>query len=212
MYGEVFQDELDARREGLGFPNEVFETGSDGASYLSNNIYEECAGDDELFAIGFKLFYMQAREPGARTAWRYLMHHRNLRIVHLTRDNLLEAFVSFVEARASGRWLSEVDKLLRGAPMHVDTDECLAFLDQIYSYRGWANQAFCQHQVFELSYERHLIADFGSAMTQVQKFLGVPPLRLPVLLRKQGTAPIETRVINFDEVRRALRHTIHAIK
>jgi LPS sulfotransferase NodH len=210
VYGELFQDEPEARRTGYGARRgTMYETGTDGASFLADTIFRE-NDDPETLATGFKLFYTQGRTPGARSAWGYLIGRKDLRVIHLTRDSGLRAFVSLCEAEASGRWLVEpADTPPAGAPIHIDPQRCLAFLDSLYAYREWVRRAFAAHERLELSYERHLVADFDTALADVQTFLGVPALRLPALLRRQGTRPLEERISNYGEIRDLLRRTIH---
>jgi len=161
--------------------------------------------------VGFKLFYLQARDPFARSAWTYLTGRTDLRVIHLTRDDALDTFISLSEAETTGRWVVEAAEMPpAGAPIRIDPQKCLEFLDCTYAYREWARRAFRAQDVLELSYERHLVADFSAALVDVQTFLGVPPLPLPALLRKQGFRPIDERISNLKEIRDLLRHTIHA--
>jgi LPS sulfotransferase NodH len=209
VYGEIFQTEEEERRNAFGGLAEMYETGTDGASYLANVIFRT-RDDPEILAVGFKLFYLQAAEPHARSAWRYLLERTDVRIIHLTRDRAVDAFVSLCEAEQTGRWHVELDETASpGAPIRLDPERCLAFLDSVYSYREWVRRAFHAHEVFELSYER-LDATFSAALFDVQTFLGVPPEPLPALLRKQGVRPLEERVSNFKEITALLRRTIHA--
>lgn len=209
VYGELFQDELEDRRDGFGAAGEVYENGMDGASFLANTIFR-MRDDPEVLAVGFKLFYEQAHEPGARSAWRYLIDRTDVRVIHLTRDSALHTFVSLSEAKVSGRWHVELDEAApASAPIRIDPEKCLAFLDNLYAYREWTRRAFQAHELLELSYER-LDADFNAALFDVQTFLGVPPVPLPALLRKQGVRPLEARISNFEEITALLRRTIHA--
>jgi LPS sulfotransferase NodH len=208
-YGELFQDEPDARRRAFRGAHVYYETDADGAAFLSDTIFHD-DGDADTVAVGFKLFYTQARARGARSAWRYLLGRTDLCVIHLTRDNLLDAFVSLREAEASGRWhvgLGETPPA--GAAIHVDPGDCLRFLDCVSAHRAWVRRAFQSHALLELSYERHLAADFDRTMAQVQGFLGVPPKPLPILSRKQSSGPLETRVSNYHELKDRLRLTIH---
>ncbi|GMT99599.1 hypothetical protein KH5H1_37190 [Corallococcus caeni] len=209
VYGELFQEELEERRNGFGAADGVYEPSMDGASFLAERIFRR-RDDPDLLAVGFKLFYLQAREPQARSAWRYLLNRTDVRIIHLTRDNALDTFVSLSEAEASGRWHVEIDEAIpTSEPIRIDPERCLAFLDAIYAYREWARRAFWAHEALELSYER-LHADFSAALFDVQSFLGVPPVPLPALLRKQGVRPLSARITNFAEITELLRRTVHA--
>ena len=210
MYGELFQEELETRLAGIGAPHDVYASGEDGSRFLSETIFRD-RDDPELSAVGFKLFYGQGREPGARTAWDYLLSRRDIRVVHLTRDDPLAAYVSLEEAEATGRWHLELDESAPpGPPVRLDPEACLAFLDELHSNRSWARHAFRMHPVLELSYERHLDRGFAAGLHDVQAFLGLPPMDLPALLQKQSDRPLEQRVTNLPEIRAALRNTVHA--
>ena len=209
VYGEVFNDEPEARRDGYGGTDEVYETGADGASFLAHTIFRDRC-DPEVLAVGFKLLYSQSHGHGMRSAWDYLVDRTELRVIHLTRDSLLDAYVSLAEAEASGRWHVELhEAVASGAPLHIDPEACLEFLDGVHASREWARRAFRAHEVFELSYEQ-LTAEFGATLHDVQAFLGLPPVPLPALLRKQGLRPLAARVSNLDEIVDMLRRTIHA--
>jgi hypothetical protein len=96
-----------------------------------------------------------------------------------------------------------------GAPIRIDPEKCLAFLDGLHAYREWVRRVFAAHELLELSYER-LDTDFSAALHDVQAFLGVPPVPLPALLRKQGGRPLDARISNLEEITELLRRTIHA--
>jgi LPS sulfotransferase NodH len=209
IYGELFQDDSEARREAYGAPEVMYRPEMDGATFLDERVFRE-DGNPETLAVGFKLFYTQAREPFARTAWAYLLRQKDIRIVHLVRNEVLRSFASLCEAEASGEWhVDEGQTPVSSSPVRIDPERCLAFLDAWYAHREWVRQAFSKHEMLELSYERHILPDFQLALRDVQSFLGIPPLTLPVVLRRQGTRPLEERISNYDEIRSLLKHTVH---
>lgn len=211
MYGEVFQDDLEARKESLSPLDKVYQDGADGATYLNQVIFAK-NNDPDLRATGFKLFYTQARESAARSAWGYLRERTDILVIHLVRDNTLDAFVSLLEAEKSGNWVLELNQeRSMHTLVHIDHERCLKFLDEIFVYREWVRYAFRFHQVLELSYERHLVANFDIALNDVQEFIEVPCQQLPILLKKQGVGTVETRVVNYNEACSMLRNTIHSL-
>ena len=211
MYGELFQEEIEVRSTAFRSQREMYDAGSDGAAFLAERIFVEDDDDPELLAVGFKLFRTQAREPEAQSAWDYLIDRKDLHVIHLNRDSGLDAFVSYCEAEISGRWLAEPDEPIEaGPPIRIDPERCLEFLDCNLSHRDWVRQAFHAHPLLELSYERHLAADFGGALRDVQAFLGLPAVPVPPPLRKQAVRPLAERVANYAESIALLRHTVHA--
>jgi LPS sulfotransferase NodH len=209
VYGELFQEEEEHRGHGCWEAGEIYVDGTDGPAHLEDRIFRR-RDDPELVAIGFKLLYNQAREPATRGVWRYLIDQPELRVIHLTRERPLEAFVSMCEAGSSGHWAVGIDEEPPPPiqPIRIDPEECLAFLDSLYAHRAWVRHAFRRHEVLELSYER-LVDDFDATLREVQVFLQVPPQPLPALLRRQGTRPLPERVTNFAAITALLERTIH---
>jgi LPS sulfotransferase NodH len=56
-------------------------------------------------AAGFKIFYYHARERGREQIWSLLVDDPELRIIHLTRPNTFDAYLSRALATATGTWL-----------------------------------------------------------------------------------------------------------
>jgi LPS sulfotransferase NodH len=208
-YGELFQEEPEERQRGYGSHLVLYQDGMDGASFLKDRVY--AAPDEvEIMAVGFKLFYAQARDPQAASAWRYLLARKQLRIVHLVRERAFDAYVSLCEANASGRWHLEFDEAPDViSPVLIDPAKCLSFLNRHFTYSSWVRQAFNKHAFLEVSFERHLVAAFDVTMRDVQTFLDVPVEPLPMLQRPQGVRPIEERVANYEAIRGLLQNTVH---
>jgi hypothetical protein len=209
-YGEIFQDDIEARRTAYRGRFEIYSPDMDGGEFL-RKIYCECYFD-EILSIGFKLFYEQARRGKARTAWDYIRRRKEIRVLHLTRLRSLDAYVSLCEANVSDRWVLETGQKCADdmPPITLDIDACLTFLNQTYTYRAWARSAFADHPVLDLEYDADLCTNFPETMNRVQEFLGVPVIDLPQRTQKQATRPPKERVSNYSEVRRALRHTVFA--
>jgi LPS sulfotransferase NodH len=207
-YGEIFQDEIDARRTAYRGHFEVYLPEMDGADFL-RKIYCECYFD-EILSVGFKLFYEQARHGRARTAWDYLRHRKEIRVLHLTRERSLDAYVSLCEAKATDRWVLETGEKRPDdmPPVVLDVDACLAFLNESYTYSAWVRSAFADHPFLDLQYDADLCASFPQTIKKVQEFLEVPVIDLPQRTQKQGTHPLKERVSNYAEVMDALRHTL----
>jgi LPS sulfotransferase NodH len=192
-------------------PNDFYRYGDDGVAFLRRNVFYEHARAP--LAIGFKLFYQQARStPGARRVWRYLSEHQEIRVVHLVRRNLLESLLSLRVALATDEWT-----LPRGqAPtspallrLRLEAEECEHYFVRIERQRERARRRFRGHAMMEVEYERDLCGRFEEMVREVERFLGVPEGGSPSLpeLEKQGVGELSERISNYEELRRHFRRS-----
>jgi hypothetical protein len=114
--GQKAQDRIDGRR----FADWVFD-----AEHLGTR-----------FATGFKLMYHHARRGSFATVWDYLESLEGLKVLHLSRSNLLEVLVSRRLAERRGVWHVEAPfdtfrmrKRNRGCspPNQISCECCISF-------------------------------------------------------------------------------------
>ena len=60
----------------------------------------------DIFFVGFKILYYQTRLHGQTSVWSYLENHKEIKIIHLKRNNLLAQYFSFVRAKKNGYLVS----------------------------------------------------------------------------------------------------------
>ena len=230
LFGELFNTVEEERqrsfRSGLRFPqaarakgdgtatdpHDFYRYGDDGVAFLHRNVFYEHAHSP--VAVGFKLFYQQARAtPGARRVWRYLGAHPEVRVVHLVRRNLLESLLSLRVALATDEWARP-----RGAPaaapppVRLRAEECERYFARVERGRERARRRFAGHAVLEVEYERDLCGRFGEAVRGVERFLGVPEggAAATPQLEKQGVGGLRERVSNYEELRRHFRGSLYS--
>lgn len=214
-FGELFIDEEDVRNRWFGAGprfDTPYRTGEDGAEFLERNVFFTASGD-ALRGSGFKIFYGQARRDAAgRKAWDYLIANRDIRVIHLTRWNLLDCLVSQEVALRTGEWVRAIDAPPpedRVPPFELTIDQCEQMFNRIFAARRWAERAFADHPRLDLDYERDVCGDFAGTVRRVFEFLGVEPLEGEVLLHKLRKKPAAAQVTNYDELREHFRHTVH---
>lgn len=163
-----------------------------------------------ITAVGFKLFYMQAGQEESekfRLVWPYLQRMKGLKVVDLVRENRLKQAFSWVKARRSRIWLQKGDD----AP---DPQEPMAIpFDELHGYFLWYDT---MHQVrsellrgmdtLVVRYEE-LAEDFPGQIKRIQRHLGVTPLTLPPITRKQRTTPISRAISNYRNLREQFAKT-----
>ena len=126
-------------------------------------------------AIGFKLMYYHARRPLDKNTpsiwpaygperlekiepiWSYLTGDLNIRIIHLTRENVLRTHLSLLNARKTGRWTSR-NKIplpnVHKQPLRVDEKMCEQVFTATQAYQEECRTLFQKHPFLEISYEQ----------------------------------------------------------
>lgn len=226
MSEELFNDYEDERRRAFGTgcrsaqcdlsdsevarEDRFYRTGEDGAKFLREEIFHK-AYSEEIKALGFKIFYNQARQDqNAEKVWDYLIDDTDIRVVHLVRDNLLENWLSLqvaFETNEWARWTGTKAKKVVLPPFSLDAKDCESYFDEITNSLKWARMKFADHKVLEIEYEADLCAQFVSTLNRVHDFLGVPRRHLKVPLKKQAQRKPCEQISNYEELKRHFRHT-----
>lgn len=121
--------------------------GDDRAAYVQRVLGRTKPG---VGAVGFKLFYAQARRGPNASVWDYLDADLDLRIVHVRRDNWLESLVSQERAARTNVWHT------RGAtdsePFAIAPARCLRFFERKARALAAAEAVLRAHAVLEVEY------------------------------------------------------------
>ena len=231
MYGELFQDEWEARSEGSGTPGELYRDGENAETFLRKAIFRKRYWR-QLFSVGFKLLYQQARQDApAREVWNYVLKEPSLRIIHLKRSNKFESYVSFREAEMSDIWIqpvaaenafvqskkrndedtssSTVTHLTEITPITIDGAKCEVYLNHITAIENWMSKQLASERVLELNYDQDICQDFAHTLKRILSFLDTPQMEIQPQLKKLTTVPVNLRVQNYQELKRYFALTIH---
>ena len=195
-YGELFTDVDLATGHGdsraqtfIGSPHD------DPLAYLS-----ELTAGVEARAVGFKLPNNSLRAfPEAE----HVLAHPGLKVVRLSRRNLLALLVSRRMLAATG-----VPQSTHGsygdAQIHIEPQRCLTAFRHMESDESRLDELAAEHEVFRLTYEE-LVA--GRGLDELQDFLGVEPRPLQSWFSQLRTRPLGETIENWDEISTALRGT-----
>jgi len=201
-YGELFTqpfeaDEWSDPRLPAGVPAFVDSGQNDPRAYMA-----EVASACDATAIGFKLPRSSIKaHPGAVT----LLDEPDLRVIRLTRENLLAQHLSGVLAFKTGVWKQGGGEESYGGLIHrVDPARCKRALANLEAREKGMDLLAEGHPTMRLTYEE-LIA--GSRMEEAQLFCGVEPRRLSTDHRKLRARPLHETIENWDELSAALRGT-----
>jgi LPS sulfotransferase NodH len=155
--------------------------------------------------VGFKLMYNHAlSHPELLDA---LTADASLRIIHVTRRNLVQRLVSERQARATKRWaVGRGDETPTMPKVEIDMADLVASLARTESRQAMFQEKFAGHETLNVIYE-DIAARPERLAARAAEFLGLPPLqRSPIVkLRKMGAESLGDALIGADALRAQLR-------
>jgi LPS sulfotransferase NodH len=210
MHGEILtttEDEA-ARRASHAVAGRWLADGDDGAAFLRHVFIPQ--GDES--AVGFKLMQNHARRPPHLSAWDHVCGDRELRVIHLWREDLLACALSHFTAARTRIWhVADGEGLPpEPEPFAVSVEHCRAEFTRLEQARARARALFSSHAFLELEYRRHLDGDFGVTMARVFEFLDVPAVTVRQRLCKMARRSPREQFVNYAELARAFAGSPYA--
>jgi LPS sulfotransferase NodH len=161
-------------------------------------------------AVGAKIKYAELLPEVIGNAHAWVLANKDLKIIHLTRQNLLRRLVSHELAVQSGvNMVLEGGKVPEYTSLQLDFEACTRDFDAVRAEEERFAALFADHPVIDVTYER--VADPSSGECErILDFLGVPhaPLHTPMV--KLGRDDLSESVGNYDELRRQAQGTRYA--
>lgn len=156
--------------------------------------------------VGFKLMYTQLRAHPEILPYAAI---RRMRIVHLTRANLIDVIVSENLAKATGTSHSPVGALTATPMVRLDPGTLVKRISRLRANASRARRliSLVTCPTLEVTYEK-LLKD-GNELSGVLRFLGIHASTIHVesSLAKRGTSTHRDAILNYNEVREALKST-----
>jgi hypothetical protein len=148
-------------------------------------------------AVGFKLPMgsIQAHRDALR-----LLEPEDLRIVRLSRLNLLSLFVSRRLLATTRDSESRGD--YGGATVALDPKQCIAMFKRTEDHERYLDELAADKPVFRITYEELAV---GERFTEIQRFLEVEPVSLKSDHRRTRQRSLSETIENWPEVEGALR-------
>ncbi|MBE9080343.1 sulfotransferase [Romeria aff. gracilis LEGE 07310] len=165
-----------------------------------------------LQAVGFKLFYSQARSPRQDVVWDYLKSDSTIKVIHLIRHNLLKVYLSrqlatknksFIQRR---RLFSRSEPAPAQAPIRLSYENCVEEFEKSILWQQEMRTFFSDHVVEEVVYEDFL-KDKKSTLDNLQLFLGARPERLRTSLLRQSKQSLADSIENYWELKEKFSDT-----
>ena len=170
-YGEVF-NHFYSSRDVVNLLRRARDD-EDGAAFVQH-IFDPALGR-RASAIGFKMMYPHVPDGPLSTAWTELSKMRDLVVVDLDRENLLECLVSTRKAEYTWAWRST--KQARSEvprQIYLSPGDCSAFFEERLRLREQALARFKRHEIIRLTYDE-LRSDFAGSIARICEVLGVAP-------------------------------------
>jgi LPS sulfotransferase NodH len=157
-------------------------------------------------AVGFRLFYDQARGGQVPDLWAHLASQSELHVIHLKRRNVLRTHLSQVVARRTGLWLRRSSGRQAHAPVKLSVEECRRVFSQTRAQEEEMDSFFRQQPRLEVTYEA-LVSDRQRQTRRLFDFLSVPSVDVAPTTRKQAYLDLRDAIANYDELRESFAGT-----
>jgi len=124
--------------------------------------------------FGFKIFYYHPLDSEDKEIWNYIKMDKNIRLIHLTRQNMLKTIVSREIAGKTSTWTNKRGNNIRinDKRVEMDLDYCLNEFEITQEYENKTRNEFDRDFFMELTYE-DLIRDNQKMMNKVFNFLEI---------------------------------------
>ena len=159
-------------------------------------------------AVGFKLMYGHHGDDWP--AWKLLREHLpTLKIIHLTRENRLRVWVSYLISKATQKWVNssrDIREPSKPNRVHVNLSDWKTQMESYDTLRRDAISFFEGHDMLRVTYA-DLINDWKETTHRIQTFLDVTPQPLNRTTKKQNPHALSDLITNYDEVAATLRGT-----
>ena len=159
----------------------------------------------KISAVGFKIFYYHAQNNSWKCIWNYLKGYRDLKIIHITRENVLKTYLSWKRANQTNQWIKKSQK--NEAPIRFDYDEFLHVLTKTGKWEQECDRFFKDHpKKINVTYES-LARNYEEESAKIQQFLGVDIESLQPKTTKQATLPISEAIDNYYELKEKFKNS-----
>jgi len=173
-------------------------------AWLPGNRMERFFSSGEAKVRVFKAMYNQLANP---FALRYLRGHKEIRVIHLCRENLLKVHVSrlLMPKRLQLQATSPVEPVW----VHVDPAKAIAAMRKAQERHEYFERLFERHARLPISYEK--LIDGASLQAdsarRICDFLGVAQYPMKSKLVKVNPESLRDTVTNYDELASVVSRT-----
>ncbi|MCC5929324.1 MAG: sulfotransferase [Cyclobacteriaceae bacterium] len=190
----------------IGEMNKENKTYSDikknGLNYLTKNLPKS------IKAVGFKIFFEYLSDQNNSWLLQEITLDKNIKIIHLSRNNLLRMYVSLAIANYTGNFSTVYHNTKHNFKnkIEIDPENCITYLNKIMEFEKELLLRIKNHELLNLSYE-DLESDTHNKINTILNFLQVKQYNCYSLLKKQNNDDLDKIIANFDVLEKYLKGT-----
>ena len=156
-----------------------------------------------LWKVQYQNLFSEDGAPWRTLLIDHLRRRQEICMVLLTRENLVERFVSQQVARETGQWAAlPDDEAASVAPIRIRPRHLLANIERVQSQAARARRLFDRERMVEVVYEE-FVAQPEQIRADLERGLDMPIRFQESRFVKQGR-PLHETVSNYSEIRSAL--------
>lgn len=149
--------------------------------------------------VGFKIFYYHPLDSNDLDIWEYLRTNKNIKIIHLTRQNTLRTFLSRKIAFKTKKWRDTKVIPREKKKTFLDREEFDDFAARTMQYEQATRKSFAEHDYMEISYEQ-LVKNKRTVLPVILRFLKASKdLDLWTPMVKQNPEDLADLIINYED-------------
>lgn len=160
----------------------------------------------QISAVGFKMFYYHAQDDSRKSIWTFLRNQKDLKVIHLKRNNTLRLILSLKKAHQTNKWTNTTGVGEENLAISLDYEECLKAFTEAPEIKRQFDIYFEGHHKIDVFY-RDLSSNYESEMRRIQEFLGVDYEVVKPTTYRQSNLPLSEAISNYLELKRRFRGT-----
>ena len=135
------------------------------------------------------------------------MQNKDIKIILLTRRNLLATYTSLLIAKKTGTFrIINNESQRTDATVTINYDKCLNEFQKRKIYHEKALKQLKDHDLIEVNYE-DMVSNLNEYFKEFQRLLGIDVHPLPIRSIKKETRPLSKVITNYSELREKLLNT-----
>lgn len=201
IYGELFRKYGEINWQLPGYattPAQIRLAIEDPTQFIEEHVYKTLPVS--VKAVGFKLFYNHASKDGWEKIWNYLDENKDIKIIHLKRENKLKTFLSLQKAFHTGQWGSIKNTKFDDNSLALDYEACKNYFLANERWVSQTQKRFSPERRLELTYEG-LAQERERILGTVYSYLNVPKESTFSRLRKQSSESLKNSISNYAELK-----------
>lgn len=155
--------------------------------------------------VGCKIFYYHPLDSDDKEVWDLIKRDENIKIIHLTRKNMLRTVLSREIADKTQNWTNKSGKTIKLEDKRVELkiEDCFEEFKTTKSNENGVRNEYMRDAFLEVTYE-DLVSDNQGTMNQIFDFLNIPETSAKSKLRKQNKEELKDLILNYDELAEAI--------